>query len=138
MAEKTGADPVAAARKVDAAEQAVDISKAVDNATQGQQQPYLRESAVFERMVDDQRRRAMRLLDELDSETARLQAEIDQRNVRRQDLLKIITRADRALAPVPDELPEVDSVTLALTTALSQPTPMVSGSGALSSGDKDT
>lgn len=59
--------------------------------------PYVLESAEFDSYVYQKRKDAQREIDALDGEIGRLQVEIEARMARRQDLSKIVFKADALL-----------------------------------------
>jgi hypothetical protein len=60
-------------------------------------QPYVLESSSFETLLNTRRNVALRLMQDLDVDIERLQAEINQRLARRNDLSLVVARADAAL-----------------------------------------
>ena len=63
----------------------------------GEGQPYILESNSFETLLNARRNVALRLIQDLDMDIQRLEAEIEQRNARRTDLSLVVARADAAL-----------------------------------------
>lgn len=59
--------------------------------------PYILESAEFDAFVLNKRRGAEREINDLDAEISRLQVEVEARLARRQDLMKIVIKADAVL-----------------------------------------
>ena len=59
--------------------------------------PYVLESAAFRMSIHQYRQDAQREIDALDGEISRLQAELEARMARRQDLAQIVILADMVL-----------------------------------------
>lgn len=74
-----------------------DVSSSVAPMPEGGS-PYVLESREFERFVHAKRTAAARAVADLDREIERLNAEVDARLVRRNDLMSIVQRADAMLA----------------------------------------
>lgn len=64
--------------------------------------PYILESANFERLIAVRRAQAERIIEDLDADIERFELEIQERKRRRADLLKIVVRADAAMAALPE------------------------------------
>jgi hypothetical protein len=62
-----------------------------------QGRPYILESSEFDKFVFSKRNAAQREIDELDLEIGRLQTEAEARMARRQDLMRIVIKADAIL-----------------------------------------
>lgn len=67
--------------------------------------PYILESAEFDAFIFSKRKSAQRQIDELDLEISRLQAELEARLTRKQDLMKIVYKADAILSMKDAEAP---------------------------------
>jgi hypothetical protein len=66
--------------------------------------PYILESAEFDAFIDGKKKAAQREIDDLDSEIARLEVEIEARYQRRADLAAIIDKANAALGVRTDHI----------------------------------
>lgn len=69
------------------------------------EQPYVLESSTFETLLNARRNVALRIMADLDVDIERLRMEIEQRVLRRNDLARIVQRADAALGlnPIIDD-----------------------------------
>ena len=60
--------------------------------------PYILESAEFDAFISSKRKAAQREIDELDIQISRLQVEIEARLARKNDLMKIVIKAETILS----------------------------------------
>lgn len=92
-------------------------------------QPYLLESDEFRAYLERRRAEAVTIVDTLDNEIERFQAEIRQRMERRNDLSNIISACDQALTIVPR--PELQAPSIIEHQPGAPPTPLDHGMAAI-------